>query len=94
VDPDRPDYERFPLFRQVKGFECTIGPGETIFVPGGWAHWVQSLDASISLSSNYMGPGAFWLPLTSAIQELVLKRAWNSCAGLLRKRDPQARTAQ
>jgi ribosomal protein L16 Arg81 hydroxylase len=94
VDPNRPDYQRFPLFRQAQGVECTIGPGETVFVPGGWAHWVESLDSSISLSSNYMGPGAFWLPLTSATRELVVKRAWDSCTRLFKKRDAQAGTAQ
>jgi hypothetical protein len=93
VDPNRPDYQRFPLFRQAKGVECTIGPGETVFVPGGWAHWVESLDSSISLSSNYMGPGAFWRPLTSATRELVLKRAWNSCTRIFNKHSARARTA-
>jgi ribosomal protein L16 Arg81 hydroxylase len=78
VDPDRPDFERFPLYRNARPVECTIGPGETIFVPGGWAHWVVSLDATISLSANYMGPGAFWSPLTNATRELAWKRFWSS----------------
>jgi hypothetical protein len=78
VDLERPDYKRFPLFRETRPVECTIGPGDTVFVPGGWAHWVVSLDPTISLSANYMGPGALWSPLTNATKELVLKRLWNS----------------
>jgi hypothetical protein len=89
VDPNRPDHQRFPLFRHAQGFECTIGPGDTVFVPGGWAHWVESLDSSISLSSNYMGPGAFWLPLIGATHELVLKRAWNTMLRPFKNRTPR-----
>jgi len=97
VQPDRPDFERFPLYRQARPVECTIGPGETVFVPSGWAHWVVSLDATISLSSNYMGPGCFWSSGTNAVRELVLKRAWRAStraagklfrAGQLTRRSP------
>jgi hypothetical protein len=94
VDPGRPDYQRFPLFRDASGLECVIGPGDTIFVPGGWAHWVESLDAGISLSANYMGRGAFWRPLTSATRELLLKRAWISGVRMFKKRDSFAETVQ
>lgn len=83
VDPERPDYKRFPLYRDARPLECTIGPGDTIFVPGGWAHWVTSLDPTISLSANYMGPGAFRSPFTNAVKELALKRAWDSSFGRL-----------
>jgi hypothetical protein len=89
VDPNQPDHQRFPLFCRAQGFECTIGPGDTVFVPGGWAHWVESLDSSISLSSNYMGPGALWLPLTSATRELVVKRAWNTLLRPFGSRNPR-----
>jgi|HubBroStandDraft_1064217.scaffolds.fasta_scaffold223595_1 histone arginine demethylase JMJD6 len=89
VEVERPDFDRFPLYRDVHPVECTIGPGETVFVPGGWAHWVVSLDATISLSANYMGPGAFWSPLRNATRELVLKRLWTS----IRRSAPRAARA-
>jgi hypothetical protein len=81
VEVERPDFDRFPMYRDVRPVECTIGPGETVFVPSGWAHWVVSLDATISLSANYMGPGAFWSPLMNATRELALKRLWTSVRG-------------
>jgi len=56
VKPDNPDLERFPLFRQAKGLECTVNPGEIIIVPSNWAHWVISVEPTISLTHNYMGP--------------------------------------
>jgi hypothetical protein len=60
VQPDKPDLKRFPMFREAKGMECTIGPGDLLIVPGNWLHWVMSLDATLSLTHNYMGPGNFW----------------------------------
>jgi ribosomal protein L16 Arg81 hydroxylase len=59
VQPEKPDLERFPLFKKTKGVECTIGPGDLLIVPGNWLHWVISLDPTLSLTHNYMGPGNF-----------------------------------
>jgi len=74
VQPRAPDFERFPLFRDAKPLECTIGPGDLIFVPGGWAHEVISLDATISITHNYMGPGCFWSSLSGSVRQQVNER--------------------
>jgi Cupin-like domain len=74
VQPDKPDLERFPLFRRAKPLESTIGPGDIIFVPGGWPHYVISLDPTISLTHNFMGPGCFRSSLSSSIRERVFNR--------------------
>jgi len=49
-DPEAPDFERFPLARQAALVECTVGPGDMLYVPAGWFHQVRSL--TFSLSSN------------------------------------------
>ncbi len=59
VRPDNPDLKRYPLITKTRGLECTIGPGDLIIVPRDWFHWVHSLDPTISLTHNYMGPGNF-----------------------------------
>jgi ribosomal protein L16 Arg81 hydroxylase len=59
VRPDNPDLDRFPLFEKARGMECTVGPGDMIFLPSNWVHWVLSLDPTISLTYNFMGPGCF-----------------------------------
>ena len=92
VQPDGPDFERFPLFRKATPIECTLRPGETIFVPSQWHHWVVSLDPTISLTSNYMGPGCFAPSLTNAIRELLLKRAWNASSRWFFKPRPRVGT--
>jgi hypothetical protein len=68
VRPDKPDLERYPLFAGAQGLECFCGPGDLIIVPRDWFHWVQSLDPSVSLTHNYMGPGNFRSCLTGQIK--------------------------
>jgi len=74
VQPQNPDFKRFPLFRKSRPVECTIGPGDLIFVPGGWAHEVVSLDPTISITHNYMGPGCFIQSLSGSIRQQVFDR--------------------
>jgi hypothetical protein len=57
IDLDRPDLERYPLFRDVKVLEVIVEPGETIFLPLGWWHQVTGLDVSLSLSYTNVDVG-------------------------------------
>src|SRR5437016_651672 len=74
VQPCQPDLEKFPLFSNTRPLECTIGPGDVIFVPSGWSHEVISLDATISITHNYLGPGCFKSGLTNCVKEKLVDR--------------------
>jgi ribosomal protein L16 Arg81 hydroxylase len=50
VDPECIDYDRFPLMKRVPILDVVVEPGQFLFIPLGWWHWVKSLDVSISLS--------------------------------------------
>jgi hypothetical protein len=50
IDPLAPDFEQFPLFRDAHTIHLDVGPGESLFIPAGWWHHVESLEASISIS--------------------------------------------
>jgi hypothetical protein len=50
VDLAKPDYRRFPMLRRATVLEVVVEPGEFLFLPVGWWHWVKALDVSISLS--------------------------------------------
>jgi hypothetical protein len=52
VDLFNIDYGKFPDMRYVKVMEVVVEPGETVFLPVGWWHAVESLDRSISTSFN------------------------------------------
>jgi hypothetical protein len=53
VDPTNPDFERFPLFREVTAYECILEPGEVLLMPSGWWHHVISLEKSITVNYNF-----------------------------------------
>lgn len=40
-DPDEVDLERFPRFTKAKGLECTLTPGDALFIPMHWWHAVR-----------------------------------------------------
>lgn len=44
-----PDYEKFPLFREVEPIKVTVLQGETILFPSGWWHTTQITEPCISL---------------------------------------------
>lgn len=60
IDLDRPDLDRYPLFRDVTVLEVIAEPGDTVFLPLGWWHQVTALDVSLSFSySNLAFPNHY-----------------------------------
>lgn len=62
------DLVRFPAFRDVPILEVVLEPGEFLFIPVGWWHWVRALDISVSLTFtnfHFDEPEIVW-PLASA----------------------------
>jgi hypothetical protein len=50
VDLLHPDLERFPLYARATPIEVELEPGDVIFVPAFWWHFVRSLSISISIN--------------------------------------------
>lgn len=44
------DFNRYPLMRDVPILETMLEPGDVLFIPITWWHWVEAVDVSISLS--------------------------------------------
>lgn len=45
-----PDYEKFPALKYLKGLEAEIHPGETLFMPSGYWHYIQYATEGFSIS--------------------------------------------
>lgn len=50
IDAEYLDYEHFPLVKNVKFFSFTLYPGEMLYIPPKWWHFVRSLSKSFSVS--------------------------------------------
>jgi hypothetical protein len=60
VDCGQPDYSRHPLYRHVRPLTAVLGPGDVLFIPVGWWHYVKSLDVAIMVSYiNFHYPNDF-----------------------------------
>ena len=72
VNINEPDFKKFPKFRNAESIEFILEPGETLFVPKSWAHYVENLEYSISLN--------FWWVTWKHIVQMPINR-WNSLVG-------------
>ncbi len=70
VDPERPDYERHPRFREKQAVGGIIGEGETLFIPHGWWHHTRSLDDAVAINFWWGGP----LVAAAALASATFKR--------------------
>jgi hypothetical protein len=53
VDADAPDLTAYPAFAKANPMECTIGPGDLLYVPPGTLHQVRGLSVSISFNIDW-----------------------------------------
>jgi hypothetical protein len=50
VDCANPNLEQHPLYSQAKPLNVVLRPGDVLFIPVGWWHYVEALDTSIMVS--------------------------------------------
>jgi lysine-specific demethylase 8 len=50
VDPENPDLERFPRFANCPRLECDLQPGDLLYIPRGWWHFLAADEVSISVN--------------------------------------------
>ncbi|CAJ1958208.1 unnamed protein product [Cylindrotheca closterium] len=42
--------QQYPLFDQTTGVSCEVGPGDALYIPSKWYHYVKSLDIAASVN--------------------------------------------
>jgi len=50
IDPQNPDLEKYPLFKQAEALEAILSPGEILFIPAFWWHQARSVSTSINVN--------------------------------------------
>jgi len=53
VDGRAIDIQRFPMMANVPVIDCVLEPGEILFLPVGWWHFVEALDITITVSTTH-----------------------------------------
>jgi hypothetical protein len=69
VDAANPDKSKHPEYERALVLSAVLHPGEVLFIPVGWWHWVRALDISISYTiqsfalpaSNVRWEGVYYL---------------------------------
>jgi len=50
VDIENPDFTKYPKFMDAKGYKVILCPGDVLFVPKHWWHFVRHVEAGISVN--------------------------------------------
>jgi hypothetical protein len=50
VPMDTPNPKGFPLFSEARALAWTLEPGDLLYIPMGWIHYVRSLDFAVSVN--------------------------------------------
>ena len=56
IDLDKPDYKKYPALQFVKGYDFIIEPGDSVFMPSGYWHYMTYLDSGFSVSYRKISP--------------------------------------
>ncbi|XP_028402003.1 hypoxia-inducible factor 1-alpha inhibitor-like isoform X2 [Dendronephthya gigantea] len=64
VNFDFPDFKKFPKFRNITGVDAVVGPGDVLYIPNYWWHYIES-ESDRTISMN------FWYLPKDAEDELV-----------------------
>jgi hypothetical protein len=60
VDFREPNFQQYPRFADTTPVSVIVEPGDALFIPVGWWHYVEALDTSVSLSfTNFVFPNNY-----------------------------------
>ena len=52
ANPEQPDYEKYPGLKYVRGLHCILEPGDTLFMPGGYWHYIKYIDGGYAINER------------------------------------------
>lgn len=83
VDINHFDPHKFPRFKEVEFLHVVLEPGDVLFLPKKWWHYVESLDTSISINNfGYSNLEKYTVALPEHIKDYFHRKGWykpNNC---------------
>lgn len=56
IDLDKPDYKKYPALQFIKGYDFILEPGDSVFMPSGYWHYMTYLESGFSVSYRKLSP--------------------------------------
>ncbi len=56
VNIDQPDYEKYPGLKFVRGMHCIMEPGDSLFIPSGYWHYIKYPDGGYAINQRALSP--------------------------------------
>jgi len=56
IDVNNPDFEKYPGLKYVKGYEFILEPGDAVYMPAGYWHYITYLNGGMGVSYRRLNP--------------------------------------
>lgn len=76
VDPENPDLEQYPLYKNARPIKVIVNPGDILYMPPGTLHHVRSLDMSISFNIDWHTPKSALNGLAASLRGMPAKNVY------------------
>ncbi|MBD2309015.1 cupin-like domain-containing protein [Chroococcidiopsis sp. FACHB-1243] len=92
VDPEHPDLEQYPLYKNARPIKVIVNPGDILYMPPGTLHHVRSLDESISFNIDWHTEKSALNGVAASLKGMPVKNVYYNlllALGLVFKVSPQ-----
>jgi hypothetical protein len=72
ADAETPNLTAYPLFGRARRFDALLSPGDLLFLPRMWFHYVRALDTSISINWFFLPVRSRDTPSQESAQRILL----------------------
>jgi hypothetical protein len=85
IEPDKPDYEKFPALRYVEGYDFNLEAGDALFMPARYWHFNTYLEGGMAVSYRLLAnkPADIYNGIMNTTLRLIFDKLMNAVSGEL-----------